>query len=233
MCSIGALVSTLSTSPDRWLDEPLPAEPKRHLAGIGLGVGDQFGDRFGRHVRIHHQHVHVGHRQRDVREVPDRVVRQLRAVDVRIDGVAAGGREPDGVAVRRGLRDPVAADRGARAADVFDHHRLPEQLRELGRERAGETVGRAAGRERHDPAHGFRRISLRSAGAGKRKPAGRTAAISCMRLFRNRSKASSAPSTQVPNSSSTSSLSSSGARRSLAGPWWRTLISSSMKPGSS
>ena len=56
------------------------------------------------------------------------------------------------VAVGRGFRDDVGADRAAGAAAVVDHHRRLQRLAQHLRERPRHDVGRPAGRKRHDDA---------------------------------------------------------------------------------
>src|SRR4051812_24526370 len=112
---------------------------------------------------MHGEHDVVGCRQRHELEVLERIVGDLveedwidrKAVDV----------EQDGVAVRWRLRDLHGADAAARAADILDIELLAELLAELLHDEPRENVGRAAGCERHDDAHGPRGISLRPDGA--------------------------------------------------------------------
>jgi hypothetical protein len=63
----------------------------------------------------------------------------------------AGIAHQHGVAVGRRTGDHRGADRSAGTAAVVDHDRLVESLADVRSERTGEGVGRAAGRERHDP----------------------------------------------------------------------------------
>ena len=67
----------LNSSPDRWIELPLPDEPKVSLPGLALRVGDQLLHGLERLRRVGDQQVgHHGHaRQR--REVLDRVERHL------------------------------------------------------------------------------------------------------------------------------------------------------------
>src|SRR6516162_9201412 len=44
----------LNSAPATWPVEPMPPEPILNLAGIGLGIGDEFGDRLYRQQRIDH-----------------------------------------------------------------------------------------------------------------------------------------------------------------------------------
>jgi hypothetical protein len=62
------------------------------------------------------------------------------------------------VAVGLGLRDVFVADVGAGAALVLDHDLLTPLRREPFGEHACDDIGRAAGGDRHDEAHGFMRV---------------------------------------------------------------------------
>ena len=124
---------------------------KAHLARVGAGVVHQFLQGLGRVVGVDHQHVHVRHGHRQRREVLDRVVADALTVQRRVDGVGAGGRQADGVAVGRRLGQRLHAHAAAGTAAVLDHHRLAQRDLQLLRHRAGEDVGRPAGRKGHDP----------------------------------------------------------------------------------
>ena len=70
------------------------------------------------------------------------------------------GVEQQRVSVGRRLGDGVAADDAVAARPVLDDERLPHLLGKLLRERAAQSVERAAGRERNDHAHWPVGISL-------------------------------------------------------------------------
>jgi hypothetical protein len=129
------------------------------LARLRLGRGDQFLHRAGRHfLRVDHQRVRPGSDERDVREVLERVVRdllvQMRAYHVR------GAGEQQGIAVGRCLSDEIGADRAAGTRLVLDEELPAELLRKPRREHARGRVGEAAGRQRHHDAHRARGIGL-------------------------------------------------------------------------
>jgi hypothetical protein len=90
---------------------------------------------------------------RDVREIPQGMVRD-GAVHRRRDGGGDVAAE-QGVAVRRRLRDEVAAEDPAGAGAVLDDDRVAERSRQLLREAAADEV--AAGREWPDQADRPRR----------------------------------------------------------------------------
>jgi hypothetical protein len=77
------------------------------------------------------------------------------------------------VAVGRGLRDELCRQHGIGAGLVLDDDSLVPGFAQFLGEQAGDDVGRSAGRERHDQAHGLVRIvggcvglSLGQRGAG-------------------------------------------------------------------
>ena len=94
--------------------------------------------------RVHHQHVRHAGDERDRHEVLDRVVRHLR-IERRVDRLRADRSHQQRVAVGRRLGDEVGAEVAAGAGLVLDDEGLAEGLAELGRERARQDVGRAAG----------------------------------------------------------------------------------------
>ncbi len=122
---------------------------RRHveLARVGARVGDQrahVGDAVGGRLRrVHDEDVRHAGDERDRREVLDRVVGHLR-IQRRIDRLRADRSHQQRVAVGRRLGDEIGAQVAAGAGLVLDDEALAEGLGELGRERAGEDVGRAA-----------------------------------------------------------------------------------------
>ena len=97
---------------------------------------------------MHHQQELDARDLRHRREVGERIERRLG--EIRVDREDVVGREQPGVAVGRALRDQVGADVLAAAGAVLDHHRLrPDPCRPCAM-RAGDGVGRAARRQRHD-----------------------------------------------------------------------------------
>src|SRR6516165_1851198 len=158
--------------------EPMPAteifgEELRHrplgeaeteLAGIGLGVGDEFGHRIGRHLRVDGEHARGARNERDRRKILQRIVFDLLGHD-RLDDegraceqqrVAIGGRD----------RGRLGADRRAATGLVVDHDRLAElALQVLRQQPRHHVVGRAR-RVGHDDPHRFAREAL---GLGRRR----------------------------------------------------------------
>ncbi len=84
-------------------------------------------------------------------------------------GVGADRAEHQGVAIGRGIGDPLGAGHAAGAADVLDHDLLAENLAHARCHDAAEHVGRAAGRERNDHRDRLGRIALRRCGARERQ----------------------------------------------------------------
>src|SRR5438874_2665042 len=72
---------------ERCVALPLPTVQVVELSRIGPGVVDEFPHRPHGQRRANHQHVFHGADVRDAREVPDRIVRQLR-IERAVDRVA-------------------------------------------------------------------------------------------------------------------------------------------------
>ncbi|CPP17394.1 Uncharacterised protein [Bordetella pertussis] len=124
------------------------------LGRVGLEIGQQFADAFGRHRRIDHQHVHHGGDLGDRREVLDVVVARV-LVQARIDGVRVDRAHVERVAVGRRVGARLGADIAAGAGPVLDHHGLAPHLAEIVGNQAREEIRAAARRERHDHRHGL------------------------------------------------------------------------------
>ena len=75
-------------------------------------------------------------------------------------------REQQCVSVWRCLGDNIRAYRGESAGAVVNYHRLPERLADAVARRAGDRVGGATGRKRHDEAHRLAWVGL---GKGKQR----------------------------------------------------------------
>ena len=138
------------------------------LARVGLGRGDQLGQRVGRLAGIGDQHQRAPGGEADRREVGHRVVGQVLEQagvhDQRVD------RRHQGQPVGLGARDLLAADIARGAGDVVDDDRLAEPGRQLLRHEAGDDVGTGARREGHDDAH--RLVGPGEGGPGARQDAG-------------------------------------------------------------
>ena len=131
-----------------------------------------FGGNFG--IDVRHQRRLA--EQADRLEVLDRVVRQ-RGLQRRV-GREVAYRDEQGVAVGRGLCSGGGSDHGGGARPRLHDHLLAPVLQHLLAEHAGEDVGRAARRERHDDFDRPLRIfvgGLRDGlGGGERRDGGQT-----------------------------------------------------------
>src|SRR5580693_3174447 len=131
------------------------------LAGIALGVSDEFRDRLGRERRIDR------HDQRRALDAGDRRdVARKTEIEIGVErGVdrARGAGEQQRVAVGGRMRHHGGADVGAGAAAILDDDLLADPLRYCLRHEARNNVESAAGRNRYDQMHRPRRIGL---GAG-------------------------------------------------------------------
>ena len=145
------------------------------LAGIGLGIGDQFGDGFGRKRRIHHQRIRRVADQADRRKILARIVADV-LVERRPDRERAGVAEHQRVAVGLAFGDRLGADGAAGAGAVVDHDLFAEQLAHLVGDAAADDRGRAARRKRNHQRDRAGRIVLRVRGDATRRDHGASAA---------------------------------------------------------
>ena len=93
------------------------------LAGVRLGVRDQFGQRLGRYAGVHHQEERRPRETADRRQVAGRIVAQRRFERRRDDEVALSA-EQQRVSIGRRLGNQVCGDRSGSATFVFDGDRL-------------------------------------------------------------------------------------------------------------
>ena len=155
-----------------------PAEAKLNLPGFSFASSmKSFSVLAGESGR--HDH---GHRHRrdlaDAGEILHRIERHGLVDDAR-DGVAVRG-EHQRVAVGRRLGDAGGARQPGAVLD--DHLLLPHRAQLVG-QNARQAVGDAAGRERHDDAHGLVRIvALRRGDAAGGERAPRCRATGCAGL---------------------------------------------------
>jgi hypothetical protein len=95
-------------------------------------------------------------------------------------GTAIG--QPDRIAVGLGARDRLGPDIAAAAYAVLDEQLLAQALAKLLRQEAGDNVGAAPRRERHDQAdRPFRPACLRARRLGSRGSRKRAADEQCQR----------------------------------------------------
>jgi hypothetical protein len=99
-------------------------------------------------IRARHQdHRHIGDHA-DRREIADRIEWQL-GIECRRRGLT-DMHQQQGVAIGRGLGDPVGAEGAAGADDVFDDQRLLQCCAHRTSEQARDHIARPASRERND-----------------------------------------------------------------------------------
>ncbi len=135
---------------------------RRHveLAGIGLGVGDQFGNRLDRQRRMHHHDVGKANDARDRLHLLHEIEIEL-VVERGVDRVRRRDQQQR-VAVRRGAQHGLGRDIGAAARPVLDDEGLPELFRQPLPHQARREVRRAAGRITDHEANRPRWIGLRA-----------------------------------------------------------------------
>ena len=140
---------------------------RRHvdLAGIGLGVGDEFGDGLGFDALADRHHVRHPDKGGDGGDVAREIEFQVgvqRGVDEvgRID-------QQHGVAVGLGIDHRFRADIAAGAGLVLDDELLPQPLREPRADQPRDDVVGAARRKADHPAHRPRRIVQRRGAADR------------------------------------------------------------------
>jgi hypothetical protein len=122
-----------------------------------LGVGDELFERLVGLLIVDQEEDRIGRQPRQRNEVGAGGL-GLPAEQVVNFGVAGESivvRE-QGVAVRLGAGGKLRADRAGGAGLGFDHDRLLEDGFERGRDRPGDQIVGAAGRERVDDGHGAR-----------------------------------------------------------------------------
>ena len=121
-----------------------------HLAGIGLGVGDQLLEAAGGQVETGGDDIGHDRQHRDRHEL--RPVIGQRLVEIVVDRQGRGRTAQQRVAVRLGAIGDLGADIAGRAGAIVDDDRLAPGGRKLLADDAAEHVGRSAGREGHDDA---------------------------------------------------------------------------------
>ena len=158
-CCTFTLASVLKSSMARCGNPPLPAEAKLSFPGRAFASAtSSFSERTGS-VGMHRDQLRRHRYRGDSREVPQRVVGDLR-VGMRADRERTGARERQGVAVGGGTGDELGGDRRVRARSILDHDLRRERLGEPGGELPRHDVVRAARRKADDEADRFRGIVL-------------------------------------------------------------------------
>ncbi|MNC84818.1 hypothetical protein D3C83_03860 [compost metagenome] len=137
------------------------------LPGPRLRERDEILDVLHRQRRMRRQHVGHADHQRDRREIPDRVVRQL-GVNRRVGAVAGVGPHQQRIAVGRGAGRNLGADRAAGARARVVDHGLAEAFAHFLTEHAGEQIGLGARRLGDHDTHRLGRVILRQGRAHAR-----------------------------------------------------------------
>ena len=115
-----------------------------HLAGVGLGVGDEFRNGLERRVHAHDQRHRHADQIADRHQLLVEVEGDLRARHDRTDRELAHDADADGVAVGRRLRDGFQRDEAAGAGLVVDDDGVAVlALDGVGRDAGGDVGGAA------------------------------------------------------------------------------------------
>ena len=142
------------------------------LSRIGLGVGDELGNRLCGKRWMHHQNIGYPHDARDRCGVAEKIETEF-VVERRVDGGRRPGREIR-IAVRRRTNDHFSGCVGAGARPVLDDEGLAETLRQPLPDQARENVVRTAGGGWDDHAHRPRRKCLCPRDPRRRRQCGST-----------------------------------------------------------
>ncbi len=129
------------------------------FARIGLGIGDELGDRLGRNRWMHQDDHRDADDAGDRGDVADEVEIEL-VVERRIDRIGDGG-EKQRVSVRLRIHDGLGAEVAAGSRPIFDDEILAEPLGQPLPDQARGDVDPAAGRKADDDVHRPCRIGLR------------------------------------------------------------------------
>src|SRR6266511_1626096 len=127
----------LNSAPTRWGGVPVPAAD---LARIGLGMGDELGDRLGRKRRMHHHDEGLADDGCDRRDIAHEIVIEL-VVKRCADDVRHASHE-QGVTVLLRSHSDLGADIVAGARPVFTDKLLAAPLRQPLPDQAFDYFGR-------------------------------------------------------------------------------------------
>ena len=146
------------------------------LVGIGLGAGDELGQRLGLHLGIDQEHHRVLRHHDHRCEIALGVIGQLH-LGGRHDRVARCHHQQR-MPVGRRLGDRVGPDDAARRRSIVDNHRLAEGALQMWTKQARHHIVQATRRKRHDQANeaggiGFGLREARTGGEDPRNEQGR------------------------------------------------------------
>src|SRR4029450_6510930 len=138
---------------------------RRHgeLAGIGLGISDELGNRFGRNRRIYYHDEGEADDAGDWRDVAEKIEIEL-FVRRSIDRVCRSDEE-ECVAVRGRAHDRLGGNIAGSTWPALDDEWLAEALRQRLTYQARDDLDYATGRKADDDAHRPRRVGLRPSDA--------------------------------------------------------------------
>ena len=132
---------------------------KAHLAGIGLGKGDELGNRFGRKRRVHFHDVREATDESDWCDIADEIEVEF-LIERRVGRVRRRSQQ-EGVAVGGRPHDRLGRDIGGVSRSAFDHKRPAGAIRKPLPDQTCDDVGPAASRKAMNDSHRPRRIALR------------------------------------------------------------------------
>src|SRR5262249_41310943 len=118
------------------------------FARIGLGIGDELGNRLGRKRWMYRYDVGLPVNAGDRRDVADEMEHR-RLTERGVEGLPPAG-YGSGVSVWGRAPDALGADFAAAARWVLDNKLLPEPLRQPLTHQTRDDVGRTGWSERHD-----------------------------------------------------------------------------------
>src|SRR5436190_20348736 len=137
----------------------VPSRRHGELAGIGLGISDELGNRFGRNRWMYYHDFGRASDASDRHDVADEIETEV-VVERRVDRIGHSDQE-ERVAVCRRAHDRFGTNIGARAWSVLDDEWLAQPLGQPSTHQTGDEVVCAAGGDWHDQMYRPRRISLR------------------------------------------------------------------------
>src|SRR5262252_5985543 len=134
---------------------------RRHVdpTWIGLGVGNELGNRLDRHRGVHLYGKRLASDARDRRDVADEIEIEL-VVEGGVDRVHESSHK-ERISVRGRVHDRLGADIAGSSWSVLDDELLAEPLRQPLSYQACHDVGATGGGKSDDDAHRPRRIGLR------------------------------------------------------------------------
>src|SRR5215472_18578364 len=136
------------------------------LARIGLGIGDELGNRLGRKRWMYRYDVGLPVNAGDRRDVADEIETKL-VIERGVDGIPTADHEQR-VSVCGRAHDGLGSDVGTSTRSVLDDEWLAKPLRQPLAHQARDHVEIAASGKADDDAHRARWIGLRPSGARRR-----------------------------------------------------------------